>query len=58
MPESELARAKELVDAFMANDRSGGRKRLLKRGRPATGQPDARGKEEPKKWHGRPRKQK
>jgi hypothetical protein len=41
MPKSELAGAKELVDAFMANDRggTGGRKRPLKRGRPATGHP-------------------
>ena len=38
MPKSELARAKELVDAFMANDRgrTGGRKRPLKRCWPAT----------------------
>jgi hypothetical protein len=42
MPKSELARAKELVDAFITNDRSGteGRKRPLKRCRPATGQRD------------------
>ena len=33
MPESKLARAKELVDTFIANDRSStrGRKRPLKR---------------------------
>jgi hypothetical protein len=33
MPKSELARAKELVDTFIANDGSviGGRKRPLKR---------------------------
>jgi hypothetical protein len=60
MPESELAGAKELVDAFMANDGggNGGRKRPLKRGRPATGHPDPRGGEEPKRRRGRPRKQK
>lgn len=58
MPESELTGAKELVDAFMANGggRTSGRKRPLKRGRPATGQPDARGEEEPKKRRGRPRR--
>jgi hypothetical protein len=60
MPESELASAKELVDSFMANDGSGtgGRKRPLKRGRPAAGLSDAQGGEEPKKRRGRPRKQK
>jgi hypothetical protein len=60
MPESELAGAKELVDAFTANDGGGtrGRKRPLKRCRPATGLRDARGEEEPKKRRGRPRKQK
>jgi hypothetical protein len=60
MPESELAGAKELVDAFMVNDGSGtgGRKRPLKRCRPAAGLPYARGEEEPKKQRGRPRKQK
>ena len=60
MPESELAGAKELVDAFMANDGSGtgGRKRPLKRDRPAARLPYARGGEEPKKRRGRPRKQK
>ena len=60
MPESELAGAKELVDAFTANDGSatGGRKRPLKRCRPAAGLPYARGEEEPKKRRGRPRKQK
>jgi hypothetical protein len=59
MPESELAGAKELVDAFTANDGSGtrGRKRSLKRCRPAAGLPYARGGEEPKKRRGRPRKQ-
>jgi hypothetical protein len=33
MPESKLAKAKELVDTFTANDKSAtkGRKRLLKR---------------------------
>jgi hypothetical protein len=60
MPESELAGAKELVDAFMANDgsRTGGRKRPLKRGRPAAGLFDAQGGDEPKIRRGRPRKQK
>ena len=60
MPESELAGAKELVDAFMTNDGggTGGRKRPLKRCWPATGQRDAWGGEEPKKRRGRPRKQK
>jgi hypothetical protein len=60
MPESELAGAKELVDTFTANDGSatGGRKRPLKRCRPAAGLPYARGEEEPKKRRGRPRKQK
>jgi hypothetical protein len=58
MPESELAGAKDLVDAFMENGGSGtgGRKLPLNRGWPATGQPDARGEEEPKKRRGRPRK--
>jgi hypothetical protein len=43
MPESELAGAKELIDAFVANNRGGtrGRKRPLKRGWPATGHLDA-----------------
>jgi hypothetical protein len=60
MPESELAGAKELVDAFMANDKSrtGGMKPPPKRSRSATEQPHARGEEEPKKRRGRPRKQK
>ena len=51
MPESELAGAKELVDTFRANDGSGtgGRKRPLKRCRPAARLPYARGEEEPKK---------
>ncbi|KAE9373826.1 hypothetical protein N431DRAFT_456560 [Stipitochalara longipes BDJ] len=55
MPESELAEAKELVDAFKANEGSeiSDRKRPLNRGRLATGQPDALGK----KRRGRPRKQ-
>jgi hypothetical protein len=57
MPKSELAGAKELMDAFMANDESGGRRRPLKRGRPATGQPSAQAEEEPKKRRSRPRKQ-
>ncbi|KAH6661870.1 hypothetical protein B0J14DRAFT_663148 [Halenospora varia] len=57
VPESELSGAKELVDAFMANDGSGGRRRPLKRGRPATGQPGVQGEEGPKKRRGRPRKQ-
>jgi hypothetical protein len=58
MPESELAGAKQLVDTFMASDGSGtgGRKRPLKRSRPGTEQPDARGGEELKKRRGRPRK--
>jgi hypothetical protein len=60
MPESELARAKELVDTFTANDGSAtrGRKRPLKRCRPAAGLPYAWGEEEPKKRRSRPRKQK
>jgi hypothetical protein len=60
MPESELAGAKKLVDTFTANDGGGtrGRKRPLKRCRPATGQLDTRGGEEPKKRRSRPRKQK
>lgn len=57
MPESELAGAKELVDAFTVNNRNGSIERPLKRGRMATGQCDARGEEEPKKRRGRPRKQ-
>ena len=58
MPESELARAKELVDTFIVNDRSGtrARGRPLKRSRLVTKQLDARGEEEPKKRHGRPRR--
>jgi hypothetical protein len=54
MPKSELARAKELVDTFMANDRSaiGGRKRPLKRCWPAARLPYAWGEEEPKKRRG------
>lgn len=60
MPESELAGAKEMVDAFMANDGSGtgGRKRPLKRSSPATVHPDTRVREEPKRRRGRPQKQK
>jgi len=60
MPESELAGAKEPVDTFTANDRSatGGRKRPLKRRRPAAGLAYAWGEEEPKKRRGRPWKQK
>jgi len=60
MPKSELARAKELVDAFMAKskNKSKARKQPLKQSLPATGPLDARGKEEPKKRHGCPRKQK
>lgn len=58
MPESELAGAKELVDAFIANGGNGiSRKRPLNRGVLATGQPVALGEEEPKKRRGRPRKQ-
>ena len=58
MPESELAGAKELVDAFIANDGSGteGRKRHLERSQSATRQPHARGNDELKKRRGRPRK--
>jgi hypothetical protein len=58
MPESKLAGAKELVDAFIAINGSGtrDRKRPLKRSLPATRQPNAQGKE-PKKRRGRPRKQ-
>jgi hypothetical protein len=43
MPKSKLARAKELVDTFIANNRSGtrGRKRPLKQGRLAIGHPNA-----------------
>ena len=54
MPESELAGAKELVDAFMASDGSGtgGRKQRLKRNWPVTGQPEGG----LKKRRGRPRK--
>ena len=60
MPESELAGAKELVDAFIAK---GGRatereKRPVNPNQQATRQPDARGGEGPKKRRGRPRKQK
>ena len=60
MPESELAGAKELVDRFTVNDgsRTGGRKRPLKRCRPAARLPYAQGEEEPKKRRGQPRKQK
>jgi hypothetical protein len=50
MPESGLTRAKELVDAFMAHNRSGtgDLKRPLKRGQPATAQPDVEEGKEPK----------
>jgi hypothetical protein len=43
MPKSELAKAKELVDTFIANNkgRTRGRKQPLKQGQPATGHPNA-----------------
>jgi hypothetical protein len=50
MPESELAEAKELVDAFVAN-------RALNRGRQANGQRNSLGEDQPKKRRGRPPKQ-
>ena len=58
MPESELGGAKELVDAFMANDKSRneGRKRPLEQSQSATRKPYARGNDELKKRRGRPRK--
>jgi hypothetical protein len=60
MPESKLARAKELVDTFTANNKSrtGGRKRPLKRCQPAAKLPYAQGKEKPKKQHSQSQKQK
>lgn len=58
MPESELAGAEELVEAFMTEVGTGtrGRKRPQKRSRLAAGLPDAQ-EGEPKKRRGRPRKQ-
>jgi hypothetical protein len=51
MLESELTGAKELVDTFMAEAKTGagGRKGSQKRALLATGLADARDKEEPKK---------
>ena len=59
MPESEMVRAKELVDAFIANSGSGtgGRKRFRDQGGSAIKQSDCQDKEAPKKRRGRPRKQ-
>ncbi|CAG8978009.1 hypothetical protein HYALB_00000679 [Hymenoscyphus albidus] len=59
MPESELAGAEELVEAFMTEVGTGtrGRKPPQKRGRLATGLADDLNKGEPKKRRRQPRKQ-
>jgi hypothetical protein len=58
MPESELTGAKELVEAFRANDGSGigCRKRPLERSRLATGQSVTQDGEVVKRRRGRPPK--